>query len=95
MAELYAGAFLLPEPHRRLSEIADLLSDMVVLEFGSADAENFGRIRGELRRVGKTVSPLDLLIAATALTHDYILVTHNMKHFKDIPGLRIEDWLTP
>lgn len=85
----------MPDPHKRLHEIADLLSDMEVLEFGPADAENFGRVRGKLRQMGKTVSPLDLLIAATALTHDYTLVTHNVKHFEGIPGLRIEDWLAP
>jgi tRNA(fMet)-specific endonuclease VapC len=95
LAELYSGAFLLPDPHRHLLEIGDMLSDMVVLEFGTADAECYGRIRGELRRVGKTVSPFDLLIAATALTHDFTLVTHNVKHFEAIPGLRIEDWLAP
>lgn len=93
LAELYAGAFLLPDPHRRLHEIADLLSDLSILEFGTADAEHFGRIRGELGKTGKTVSPLDLLIAVTALKHDYTLVTHNVKHFAGIPGLRIEDWL--
>lgn len=33
----------------------------------------------------------DALIAATALAHHFILVTHNQKHFKDIDGLRILD----
>ena len=34
----------------------------------------------------------DRLIAAHALSHDLILVTHNEKHFADVPGLKIENW---
>jgi tRNA(fMet)-specific endonuclease VapC len=34
----------------------------------------------------------DRLIAAHALSHGLILVTHNEKHFDDVPGLTVEDW---
>jgi tRNA(fMet)-specific endonuclease VapC len=34
----------------------------------------------------------DRLIAAHALSHDLIMVTHNEKHFADVPGLKIENW---
>lgn len=36
----------------------------------------------------------DRLIAAHALSHDLIVVTHNAKHFADVPGLRVENWVT-
>ncbi len=35
------------------------------------------------------------MIASVALAHDLTLVTHNLKHFSEIPGLRVEDWLAP
>ncbi len=35
---------------------------------------------------------LDRLIAAHALSHDLIVVTHNEKHFADVPGLKVENW---
>lgn len=35
----------------------------------------------------------DRLIAAHALSHDLVLVTHNEKHFADVPGLRVENWM--
>lgn len=35
----------------------------------------------------------DRLIAAHALSHGLILVTHNAKHFADVPGLVVEDWM--
>ena len=34
----------------------------------------------------------DRLIAAHALSHDLIVVTHNTKHFADVPGLKVENW---
>jgi predicted nucleic acid-binding protein len=37
---------------------------------------------------------MDMLIAAVALANDAILVTHNTKHFENIDGLVLEDWLT-
>jgi predicted nucleic acid-binding protein len=38
----------------------------------------------------KTIGGFDLLIAATALQHNLILLTNDRKHFKDIAGLQIE-----
>jgi len=52
-------------------------------------------IRGSLLRQGIRVSPVDLMIASVALVHDLTLVTHNTRDFQNIPGLRLEDWLTP
>jgi tRNA(fMet)-specific endonuclease VapC len=36
---------------------------------------------------------MDLLIAAVALARDLTLVTHNTRHFQEVPDLRLEDWL--
>jgi tRNA(fMet)-specific endonuclease VapC len=38
---------------------------------------------------------MDLLIASTARVYDLTLVTHNTRHFQDVPGLSLEDWLAP
>ena len=38
------------------------------------------------------IGPYDMLIAAIAMAHNLIVVTHNTKHFGRIPGLKIEDW---
>ena len=38
---------------------------------------------------------MDLLIAATALVYDLTLVTHNVRDFANVPGLRVQDWLNP
>ena len=45
-----------------------------------------------LTHAGQLIGPNDLLIAATALAHGAILVTHNTAEFSRVPGLLIEDW---
>lgn len=95
LAELYAGAYILPDPKRILAGIADLMQDLGVLPFGEACAEQFGRLRGEMKRLGFTTSPIDLQIAAVALAHNLILVTNNTADFQNISGLQLVDWLTP
>ena len=54
-------------------------------------AERAGEIRGELRARGRPVDhrTLDILVAATALHHDLTLVTRNIRHFSDVPHLRL------
>lgn len=94
LAELYAGAHMLDNPTPILSAIADLLTDVIVLPFDSACSEEFGKLRGILKKQGVAVNPIDLQIASTALLHNLTLVTNNTKDFQDIPGLTLEGWLT-
>jgi predicted nucleic acid-binding protein len=51
--------------------------------------EIFGRTRSELRRAGWLIPDLDLLIAATAVHHDLVLMTRSVRHFARIPELRL------
>jgi tRNA(fMet)-specific endonuclease VapC len=66
-----------------------------LVPFGVAEAKAFGALRVRLRYAGVTVNPFDLLIASTAVARDMTLVTHNTKHFDQIPDLRLQDWLAP
>lgn len=93
LAELYAGAYKHPNPHKLLALIHDLLQEVAVIDFDSACAKQFGQLHGGLLRQGITVSVADLMIASAALAHDLTLVTHNSADFQNIPGLRMDDWL--
>lgn len=57
-----------------------------------AIAERGGVIAAALRRAGRVCGDLDPLLAATALEHELILVTRNVKHFKHVPQLTLENW---
>lgn len=96
LAELLVWAYNRPDPARLLEGIDQMLSDEVsLLEYGRDCADNFGQVRIQLRRHGIEVPSVDLLIASVALVYDLTLVTHNTGDFERIPGLRLEDWLTP
>ena len=72
-----------------------MTNDVGVLDFDHPCAEQFGKVRGGLLRQGISVPTADLMIASVALVHDLTLVTNNTADFRRIPGLRLDDWLTP
>ena len=51
-----------------------------------------GVLRVDLERHGTPIGPLDTLIAATALARRATLVTHNVREFRRVEGLKVEDW---
>lgn len=51
-------------------------------------------LRAMLRRSGKTIEMPDALLAATATTHGLVLVTRNIRHFQNVPGLSTENWFS-
>jgi len=95
LAELYAGAYRHPNPAHLLSLIGDLLQEVQVIDFDSTCARKFGEVRGTLLQQGISVPTTDLMIAAVALVHNLTLVTHNTADYRHVPGLRLDDWLTP
>jgi tRNA(fMet)-specific endonuclease VapC len=96
LAELYDWAYGRSDPSPTLAAIQYLLTyEVNLIAFDADCAADFGRLRVDLRRQGINVDNMDLLIAVTARVYDRTLVTHNTRHFQGIPGLRLEDWLTP
>lgn len=80
---------------KRLAMLQVLLSDLVVLDVDAQVARRFGQLRAALLDAGQPTAEMDLLIAATALEHGLVLVTHNVVDYANIAGLTIEDWLVP
>lgn len=91
-AELIAGAWLSQARERNLEITRDFLASLRQHPFDEACLEHYGELRARLTRSGQLIGPNDLLIAATALAHGAILVTHNVAEFSRVPGLLIEDW---
>jgi tRNA(fMet)-specific endonuclease VapC len=91
-AELFFGA----EKSNRKSEnhevLRNLFADVASVPFDDEAARKYGEIRAELSRVGTPIGPNDLMIAAIALVHGSILVTHNTREFSRIKDLKLEDW---
>ncbi len=92
VAELIYGAYRSAQPARNLLEVRTFCGQFPSLPFDNQAAAEYGRIRAHLASLGTAIGPNDLLIAAIALVHDLTLVTHNVREFGRVPGLRIEDW---
>jgi len=52
----------------------------------------YAKMRTELEANGNPIGSMDMLIAASALAEEAVLVTNNTKHFSRIKGLRLENW---
>jgi tRNA(fMet)-specific endonuclease VapC len=92
--ELMVGASTSSKPERRRADLDRIRQVIRVVPFGNDEAEHAARIRASLQSSGRAIGALDTLIAATALAHDLILVTHDWAEFSRIPNLRCEDWWT-
>lgn len=91
--ELRFGAALRQDDNRLWERLRrEILPLATWLPVTDRIAERGGIIAAELRDKGKTGGQFDTLLAATALEHDLILVTRNVRHFEDVAGLTIENW---
>ncbi|HEV2124585.1 MAG TPA: type II toxin-antitoxin system VapC family toxin [Chloroflexota bacterium] len=83
----------LSEDHQSRRRRFDLLVEEAgVLDMDRAVLDLAAQTYQALRRRGALLEDADILIAATALAHDAILVTRNTKHLERIEGLRLENW---
>lgn len=88
--ELCFGAYKSSAPARNMARIEQVRLN--VMHFEPEDAREAGRVRALLARQGTPIGPYDLLIAGQALARGLVLVTHNVREFGRVPGLRVEDW---
>lgn len=93
LSELSTWGYKQADPSRIVSAIASLRQAVRVLLFDETCAEMLGQIRGSQLRQGVSYASIDRLIAATALVHGLMLVTHNTKGFARLPDLHLEDWI--
>lgn len=91
-AELLYGARRSARVSENLAVLAFFFAPLVSVPFDDACAEQYGVLCAMLAAAGRPIGPNDLLIAATALARDLTLVTHNVREFSRVAGLKIEDW---
>jgi tRNA(fMet)-specific endonuclease VapC len=91
IGELFRGAYRSSDSSRHLENIASrVLPAVTVLPFDTAVAREYGRVSAALMGKGQPLADADLAIGATALHHGLDLVTGDLRHYRRIPGLRIE-----
>ena len=91
VAELRYGAAR--RKSARLDELVDaFIANIAVLPFDETCAARFGSLAAELAKRGTPIGDFYVLIAAHAIAAEATLVTNNVKHFKRIRGLKLENW---
>src|SRR5260370_34219283 len=95
LGELAVGAYKSSQPAANLALIHQLTRQFVCLAFDEASADPYAQTRCHLEKIGQRIGPYDLQIAAIALQHGLIVVTHNIAEFSRVPGLTVVDWLGP
>ena len=91
-SELRYGANKSKQVKRNNQRLDDFLRPFEVISYDEKASVAYGEIRSDLEKTGETIGPLDMLIAAHALSQDLILVTNNVKEFRRVKALKIENW---
>lgn len=78
---------------RNQNALEKFLAPLDVLPFDEQAMRIYGDLRAHLERKGTPIGALDTLIAAHALALDSVLVTNNLREFKRVPKLRLENWV--
>lgn len=91
--ELLYGAYDAPERYRE-KEIAKakMLIDYYTVVGIDEIPEAFSREKLRLKSIGQVIEDFDLMIGLTGREAGMTVVTHNLKHFNRIEGIKTEDW---
>jgi len=93
VAELWFGAAKSSRPHSTRASVDAFLKPFEILPFASEAAEEYAQIRAQLEKAGLPIGERDLLIAAIAKSRRLTVVTHNVREFSRVDGLKVDDWL--
>ena len=95
IAELEYGIAKSSSPYKEENRVAllEFLLPFKFIDFNQNDAYEYGRIRQNLQSQGKIIGNMDILIGSQAVSRELILVTNNVKEFKRIDNLEIENWV--
>ena len=94
VSEIYFGAYRSKNQKKILAAYEDkVFPNVNIFLFDTESGKIYGRLKALLEKKDLPKSEPDLRIAAIAIQHKMILITGNKRHFVDIPGLNIEDWI--
>lgn len=92
-AELLHGAAKSARPGLNKERVELFLAPFEIIAFDDSATTMYAQIRSELEQKGEVIGYNDLIIAATVMAHEGILVSANTDEFSRIKGLRLENWV--
>ena len=94
LAELYYGVEFSATREKNLLRLRRAMAGLVIWPFDVNAAAEFGRLRAELRRIGRPMQVIDIMIAAIALSMGNCSVVPADSDLSAVPGLSVENWRT-
>lgn len=92
-AELLYGAAKSAKQEENHDRVERFLDPFEIVAFDDTATDRYADIRSRTEAKGTPVGPNDLIIAATVMSQNGILVTNNTREFQRIPDIRIENWI--
>jgi len=92
VSELQYGVAKSTYQEKNEVRLEQFLAPLEILPYDQTAAKVYGDIRFHLEKRGQPIGPLDLLIAAHAMSQDLTLITNNDTEFRRITKLKIENW---
>jgi len=92
LSELYFAAYASQHQVQNLQSVNRLLDHIPLLDFDLLTAEEYGRIKAELKAKGRPIPGTDVQIAAVARLHNLIVLSAD-RHFQYVDNLQVESWL--
>lgn len=91
LGELYVGVNRVSSAVKHLKMLQDFLNLCEIINADYETARIYGSISAKLLQKGKPIPTNDIWIAATAIQHDFTLITSD-SHFIEIEDLKISSW---
>jgi tRNA(fMet)-specific endonuclease VapC len=92
VGELYFAVYASSRRHHNLTNLKRLLERIAILDFDVAAAEEYGRIKAELKTKGRPIPGTDTQIAAVARLHNLVVLSAD-RHLRYVDDLQVESWL--
>ncbi|MBU3601750.1 type II toxin-antitoxin system VapC family toxin [Polynucleobacter sp. AM-25C3] len=95
LSELMYGAEKNSNAAQNLEAIEEFISHLEVIPYDAKASQHYGQIKATLERKGEIIGENDIHIAAHAISQGLILVTNNLREFKRVSNLALENWVKP
>ncbi len=90
--ELINGVYLSSRQEENLRLVEDILKNLDIILFDLSASRVAGKLSSYFSKKGMMPNMMDTLIAAVCLLHNESIITKNLKHFQQVPGLTVETW---
>jgi len=77
----------------KLKKFRGFIQENELVSIRKETVEKAAEIYTYLKKEGNLIEDADILMASTAIVEDLVLITNNIKHFKRVKGLRIDNWI--